>query len=54
MVVDLMDWPGGRRCCICFEGCTVEELEPVSDEPGRVWDVCRKCAGVEKLAGARY
>jgi len=41
-------------CHICF--CTVSEteLEPVSDEPGEVWDVCRKCAAKDKEHGAVY
>lgn len=53
-VVSLMDWPGGSRCCLCFEGFEVKDLEPVSDEEGRYWDVCKQCAAIEKAQGAKY
>lgn len=34
----------GRVICqICCEAKTHEELAPVEDEPGRVWDVCIEC-----------
>lgn len=35
---------GRVMCCICFEYCTRDQLEPVADELGKVWDVCRECA----------
>lgn len=38
---------GRIMCCICFEYRTREELDPVADEPGKVWDVCRACAIME-------
>jgi hypothetical protein len=38
---------GRVACCVCFEFCHRSELEPVVDEPGRVWDVCRTCAATE-------
>lgn len=49
-----MEWPGGSRCCLCFEGFEFEDLEPVSDEEGRRWDVCKGCAAIEKAQGAKY
>jgi hypothetical protein len=52
---DLMHLPDGRHvCCICFEAFTREDLEPVTDEPGKVWDVCRGCAAREREHGAVY
>jgi hypothetical protein len=45
---------GRAMCCICFEVKTKAELEPVSDSPGKVWDVCRECAEREKAQGATY
>jgi hypothetical protein len=38
---------GRVACCVCFKFCPRPELEPVADEPGRVWDVCRECAQSE-------
>lgn len=35
---------GRVACCVCFEFRHRDELEPVVDEPGKVWDVCRECA----------
>jgi hypothetical protein len=43
-----------NTCCICFETLAINELEPVSDAPGRVWDVCKPCADMEKAAGAEF
>ena len=55
-MIDLMVSSDGtqRRCCICFELCQRAELEPVSDEPGMFWDVCKTCATKEKQHGAVY
>jgi hypothetical protein len=45
----------GRVICqICWADKPKTEMEPVSDAPGTVWDVCRDCAGWEKRQGARY
>lgn len=37
-----------HACCICFEWFSVEQLEPVAGEPGKVWDVCQGCAQHER------
>lgn len=39
-----------HACCICFEWFTKDELEPVENEPGKVWDVCKGCAADEREA----
>jgi len=39
--VDLMAWPNGRRCCICFEGFDKADL--YTDPDGTTWDVCQAC-----------
>jgi hypothetical protein len=40
--VDLTRLKDGRiMCSICFEYRHTEDLEPVADEPGRFWDVCK-------------
>jgi hypothetical protein len=56
VVVSLMHDPDGihHACCICFEWFTKEGLEPVSDEPGKVWDVCKDCAAKEREMGAQW
>lgn len=41
-------------CMICFEAKDKTKMEPVSDEPGKVWDVCQECAEIEKELGAKY
>lgn len=41
-------------CVLCFDLFFTDELEPVTGEPGRTWDVCRDCAGYEKASGATY
>jgi len=41
-------------CQICCESKKKEEMEPVSDSPGKVWDICKDCAKREKEAGAKY
>lgn len=52
---DLMHLEDGRhRCQLCYEAFETYELEPVSNEPGRYWDVCQKCAEREKSQGALY
>lgn len=43
---------GRVACCVCFKFCHRHELEPVVDEPDKVWDVCRECAQSEGVAGA--
>ena len=44
--------PGGRVICeICCEIKTHDQLEPVSDDPGTFWDVCRDCAAKEREQG---
>lgn len=45
---------GRAACCICFCFFGTEGLEPVSDEPGRYWDVCLTCAAEEKDHGASH
>jgi hypothetical protein len=54
--ISLMHSADGKHhaCCICFEWFTIPELEPVSDEPGKVWDVCRSCAETERQRGDTY
>lgn len=52
--LDLMYYPNGRCCCLCFKGFDKKDLEPISDEPGKVWDVCKECAANEKALGAKY
>jgi hypothetical protein len=42
---------GRVACCVCFEFRHRHELEPLADEPGKVWDVCRECAQSE---GVRF
>ncbi|MFC1418543.1 hypothetical protein [Streptacidiphilus cavernicola] len=37
---------GRVMCCLCFEYCTREELNPAPD--GDVEDVCKPCAALEK------
>jgi hypothetical protein len=54
-----ISWEHTRRtgrviCQICWEDKPKTEMEPVSDKPGMVWDVCRECAGREKRQGAVY
>ena len=45
----------GRIICqICCEDFTREEMEPVSDDPSKVWDICRTCADLEKTRGVSY
>lgn len=39
---------GRVACCVCFGYVPREGLEPVEDEPGRVWDMCRPCAAAER------
>jgi len=48
--VNNMQLTDGRHlCCICFEKYfTLDELEPVEGEPGKVWDVCKGCAKRER------
>jgi hypothetical protein len=41
-------------CVICCESKPREAMEPVSDAPDRVWDVCRECAQAERQHGAVY
>lgn len=55
-IVSLMVSQDGKQrlCCICFEWCIRDDLEPVSDEPGKVWDVCKSCAVREKAQGGIY
>lgn len=31
-------------CQICCESKLKDQMEPVSDTPGKVWDVCHECA----------
>lgn len=31
-------------CTICCKMKNRSDMQPVSDEPDRVWDVCKKCA----------
>jgi hypothetical protein len=45
---------GKVACIICFEDKDRSEMEPVSDKPGVVWDVCKQCAETEKTLGAKY
>lgn len=45
---------GRVMCTICMEYTERKDLEPVSDEPGRVWDVCTGCAVFEKANGATH
>lgn len=45
---------GKIACVICFEDKVKANMEPVSDEPGKVWDVCKECAEREKALGAKY
>lgn len=35
---------GRVSCCVCFAYFHRDDLEPVTGEPGKVWDVCRECA----------
>lgn len=52
---DLKYLPDGRIiCAICMEATAKEELKPVSDEPGKVWDVCKQCAALEGAFGVKY
>lgn len=35
----------GRHICqICCEAKGRDELQPVTDDPTKVWDVCKECA----------
>lgn len=45
---------GKVACVICFEDKDKSKMEPVSNEPGKVWDVCKDCAEMEKAHGAEY
>ena len=45
----------GVICAMCFRIWPWEEMEPVSDEPGKRWDVCMDCAARERqLYGVHY
>jgi hypothetical protein len=47
----------GRIICqICCDDFERVEMEPVSDDPRKVWvwDICRGCAALEKETGATY
>jgi len=37
---------GRVMCCLCFDWCTHDQLDPTED--GRVRDVCKPCAEKEK------
>lgn len=37
---------GRVMCCLCFDYCTRDELNPLDD--GRVEDICKSCAENEK------
>jgi len=41
-------------CQICCRAMLRISMEPVSDTPGHVWDVCRECARWEKQQGAVF
>lgn len=45
---------GRVMCMLCFEFVEKVDCEPCSDEPGKVWDVCKECAAREKANGATY
>lgn len=34
---------GRVMCAICMEYKSRGELQPVADEPGRLWDICSPC-----------
>lgn len=44
----------GVMCCICFVSWAKEDLEPFTEEPGHVWDVCKTCATEDKRHGGKY
>lgn len=47
---DLKFLPDGKVICqICCEATLRDDLEPVEDEPGQVWDICKTCAAKERL-----
>jgi hypothetical protein len=38
----------GRIICqICCESKEKSEMEPATDFPGKVWDICKECAKAE-------
>lgn len=37
-------------CMLCFDSKPRDEMQPVADEPGKVWDVCKECAANERAA----
>lgn len=39
---------GRVLCCHCFDYFRRDELAPVEDEPGKVWDVCKDCKARER------
>lgn len=41
-------------CEICCESKPRAAMEPVSDDPAWVWNVCRDCAEDERAQGAVY
>lgn len=45
---------GAVMCQLCFAMTDHDDLEPVSDEPGKVWDVCKYCAEVDRADGGTY
>lgn len=44
---------GRVMCCHCFAYCTHDELEPVANELGRWWDVCRPCWAADQIPPRR-
>jgi hypothetical protein len=36
-------------CQICCESKPKDQMEPVVDNPGVVWDVCKVCVSLEKV-----
>lgn len=45
---------GKVACVICFEDKNKTDMEQVSADPGKVWDVCKSCAEIEKTYGVTY
>jgi hypothetical protein len=47
-VTDFAYWQAQSQpnvmCMVCFEVKKREQMAPVADEPGVVWDVCLECA----------
>lgn len=41
-------------CQLCCQSYPRAMMEPVSNDPEKVWDACKDCAAHEKVMGAEF